>query len=254
MLKAFGAEWTRVRKSLVVLLFFGAFVVFGFFFFLLFGNGRSGGEAFVRGLGEGVVPMVVGIFFPGMYVGLLFDHQGMSQDVMWGRSRLVVFIMRLLEIYLLSCLMCAPFSLANLGFFSVQWVAALDGAGRLRLLYCILMSMLLNMRCMGAGIVLGFALRDFFRPPLILLGSLIAVVLLSNIFSMILGPECLPIRILNTVLSVVFGTLLNDEMWDAMRFFRATDMDLLRTALGTLAFVLVRGGLAYLFFRRAELQ
>ena len=168
--KAFGAEWSRVRKSLVVLLFFGAFAGFGFFFFLLAGNGLDGGEAFVRGLGNLFVPLVVGVFFPGMYVGLLFEHRGMSQDVMWGRSRPAVFVVRLLEVYLLSCLMCAPFSLANLGFFSVQWVAALDGAGRLRLLYCILMSMLLNMRCMGVGIILGFALRDFIRPPLILLG------------------------------------------------------------------------------------
>ena len=250
--KAFRAEWARVRKSLVLLLLLGAFAAFGIFFFLFFRRG-SRGEELWSGLGEGAVPMAAGIFFSGIYVRLLFERRGMSQDVMWGRSRLAVFLVRLWEVYTLSFLVCVPFSLANLGVLSMRWV--MSRAGWLRMLYCVLMSMLLDLRYIGVGIMLGFALRDLFRLLGVLLGGAAAYLLLFPLVSMIGGPESLAIQALKGARDLVFGGLFDyEKLSDVMRFFRASGMDLLLTALGTLAFVLVHGGLAYLFFRRAELQ
>lgn len=254
MTKAFASEWNRVRRSLVVLLFFGAFVGFQGFFFLMFGYGSSGEDAFIRSLGEGLIPLVVALFFPGMYIGLLFEHRGMSQDILWGRSRFAVFLPRIIEVYLLSVLMCSPYALLHLWFFSRSWLAALDGAGWLCLLRCLLINALLIMRPMALGIILGFALRSFIRPPLISIGFLIAYAFFINILVMIFGPEKIMGSGIESVFEFLFSGFFAADSYDAIRLFRATWDDLLQAFLYTIPSILFPSVLAYFFFRRAELK
>ena len=199
--------------------------------------------------------MAAGIFFSGIYVRLLFERRGMSQDVMWGHSRLTVFLVRLAEVYLLSFLLCVPLSLANLGVLSMRWTISRSSLGWLRMLYCVLMSMLLNLRYIGVGIMLGFALRDLFRLLGVLLGGTAAYLLLFPLVSMIWGPVSPAVQTLKWARDLVFGGLFDcEKLRDVIMLFRASGMKLLRTALGTAAFMLVHGGLAYLFFRKAELE
>ena len=253
--RAFRAEWTRMRKGLVAALLLGAVAAFGIFSFLFFRNGSRGGDMFWDELGEGAVSMAAGIFFSGIYVRLLFERRGMSQDVMWGRSRLTVFLVRLAEVYLLSFLLCVPLSLANLGVLSMRWTISRSSLGWLRMLYCVLMSMLLNLRYIGVGIMLGFALRDLFRLLGVLLGGTAAYLLLFPLVSMIWGPVSPAVQTLKWARDLVFGGLFDcEKLRDVIMLFRASGMKLLRTALGTAAFMLVHGGLAYLFFRKAELE
>lgn len=257
--RAFRAEWTRMRKGFVAALLLGTVAAFGIFSFLFFRDGSRGGEMYWDGLGEGEIPMAAGIFFSGIYVRLLFERRGMSQDMMWGRSRLAVFLVRLAEVYLLSFLLCVPLSLANLRVLStrwtMRWTMSQSSLGWLRMLYCVLMSMLLNLRYIGVGIMLGFALRDLFRLLGVLLGGTAAYLLLFPLVSIIWGPESPAVQTLKWARDLVFGGLFDcEKLRDVIMLFRASGMKLLRTALGTAAFMLVHGGLAYLFFRKAELE
>ena len=248
------AEWSRLCHSIVPLVFLGAFLVFGFFIFILTSCGKIDSlpvsdvkkveQVFWHANRETIFPIIVSLFFPTMFTGLLFENRGMSQDVMTGCSRVSVFLTRILEIYLLSCLMCAVYPLIQFAYFWFSWFFTLDGAGWAFVLRCIGVKMVLDMGTMGIGLVLGFALRDYIRPPLVMLGFLLVFIVVSSVFG-------------STGVSPTgdwFSRFIPLNYYNLIVERDATGTELLHAVLYTLPSILIPSGLSYLLFRKAELK
>ncbi|MGL4372864.1 MAG: ABC transporter permease, partial [Turicibacter sp.] len=136
---------------------------------------------FQRAMGDSSFTAWLSIVFTALFIGMEFTTRNINQAIFAGNSRLKIFIVKIVQCYIIACIVSGIYPLVSCLRYSLPWFSELSLSDVGYIFRCIGIKMLLDMAMMSIGIISTFALRDFIRP---LAFNLIFTVVLSQLLGL----------------------------------------------------------------------
>lgn len=183
------------------------------------------------------------VFFAAIFIGAEFENRSINRAIFAGNTRGKIFAVKVIEFYVVGCLVFAIHPLVACGRYALPWMLGQVGEQGLYFLRCIGMRLLLDMGMMSLSLIVVFLFRDVIRS----LGvTLLITILLSQIMGMRqnLPPDSLLYQILQAYPSSYYRAVANPVI---------TGETLWIAAATSIIPIFVSVAVSYFLFRRAEL-
>lgn len=183
------------------------------------------------------------IVFTALFIGVDFINGSINQAIFAGNTRLRIFIVKIIECYIVACIASSIYPIISCLRYSLPWFASLSRDDFVYVLRCIGFRALLDMAVMDISIITTFALRDFIRPMVAtLISTLVLVQFLGIRYS--LEHTSTLYRILNFYPGGQYAEVMTKT---------ATNEQLITALFSAMVFILLTVITSYLLCRKAEL-
>ncbi|MGL6173394.1 MAG: hypothetical protein ACRC1P_02145 [Cellulosilyticaceae bacterium] len=168
----------------------------------------QGQWVFSKGISDSNFTILLVSPLVSILLGRDFVNRSMEKYILVGHSRLKIFMVKIIECYLIGCTLALIKPLVGCIIYSMPWFISEDTIEITYVLKELGVKILRDMALLGVAIVATFALKDFIRPVLVIFGFwfVVALFMMRMITSKPIG-NIIYLEIITIIISVVISYL-----------------------------------------------